>query len=58
MTNHFFLIADKQHNQIQQDILRLFRYVNQPSYYKDHVEIANSYSLEANVQQYSVSLFN
>ncbi|KAF2896224.1 hypothetical protein ILUMI_09950 [Ignelater luminosus] len=48
-----FKTADKQHNQIQHDILRLYKYVNQPSYYKDHVEIANSYSLEANIQQYS-----
>jgi hypothetical protein len=41
--------------QKQKDVWRLFKYINQPSYYKDHVEIAHNYHLSKNVAAYSVS---
>lgn len=50
-----FSIADKQQLQKQLDILRLFRYISQPSYYKDFEEIAKTYSIEKNIDGYTVS---
>lgn len=50
-----FPIADKQQLQRQLDILRLFRYINEPTYFKDFVEIASSYSVESNIEAYTVS---
>lgn len=32
--------------------MRLFRYLNQPSYYKDHVELAENFNLEQNYNNY------
>jgi hypothetical protein len=39
--------------QKQKDVWRLFKYINQPSYYKDHVEISHNYHLSKNVAAYS-----
>ncbi|KAF2892662.1 hypothetical protein ILUMI_13512, partial [Ignelater luminosus] len=44
---------DKQHLDRQKNILRLFKYVNQPSYYNDHIEIAKTYNIEDHLDQYS-----
>ncbi|EFA09144.1 hexamerin 3 precursor [Tribolium castaneum] len=46
-------ISDKGLLQKQKDVLRLFRYVNQPSYYKDFNEIAQNFDLEQNYNNYA-----
>jgi len=48
-----YKVVDKQLLARQKDILRLFKYVNQPSYYKDHVDIAQNFKLfEDNLDSY------
>jgi hypothetical protein len=39
--------------QRQKEIYRLFKYINQPSYYKDHIEIAENYHFYENKEGYS-----
>jgi hypothetical protein len=46
-------ITSKQFLERQRDVLRLFRHVNQPSYYKDHVEIAQSYNIHGHYDYYT-----
>jgi hypothetical protein len=46
-------ITNKQFLERQRDVLRLFRHVNQPSYYKDHVEIAQSYNIHGHYDYYT-----
>ncbi|RZC34455.1 Hemocyanin N domain containing protein, partial [Asbolus verrucosus] len=41
------------YSQKQKDVWRLFKYINQPSYYKDHVEIANNYNFYENKELYN-----
>lgn len=50
-----FSLGDKIFLERQKNILRLFRYINQPTYYKDLAELSNTYSVETNVEAYSVS---
>ncbi|RZC33552.1 Hemocyanin C domain containing protein [Asbolus verrucosus] len=45
--------TDKQQAERQRDVLRLFRHLNQPSYYKDHVEIAQQFHLERHYDSFS-----
>lgn len=49
-------LADKAFLEKQKDILRLFKYVNQESYYKDHVDIAKQWDIPKQISQFSVSL--
>ena len=39
----------------QKEIYRLFKYVNQLSYYPDHIEIGKSYRFYENKPEYTVS---
>ncbi|XP_044272296.1 hexamerin-like [Tribolium madens] len=41
------------YSQQQRDVWRLFKYINQPSYYKDHVEIAHSYNFYDHANSYA-----
>ncbi|XP_044272322.1 hexamerin-like [Tribolium madens] len=46
-------ISNKQFLERQRDILRLFKHVNQPSYYKDHVEIAQNFHIHDHYDHYT-----
>lgn len=49
------LLDSTNYAKYQKDIFRLFKYINQPSYYKDHVEIAHTYKFHENANLYTVS---
>lgn len=51
-----FGLADKAFLAKQKDMLRLYKHVNQESYYKDHIDIAKSWQIKDNVNAYTVSL--
>ncbi|KAL3274339.1 hypothetical protein HHI36_015738 [Cryptolaemus montrouzieri] len=47
-----YKIADKDYLRKYKLILQLFSYINQPSYYKEIVEVAKEFDLEKNIDNY------
>jgi hypothetical protein len=50
VTKPYYKVGDKVFLEKQKDVLRLFNYINQPSYYKDFVEIADAFKFEGMYQ--------
>ncbi|KAJ8957383.1 hypothetical protein NQ318_004863 [Aromia moschata] len=46
-------VADKNYQKIQKDVLLILQNINQPSYYKEYVDIGNTYSVSENKQKYT-----
>ncbi|KAF2901629.1 hypothetical protein ILUMI_04554 [Ignelater luminosus] len=53
---HQYKLHDKDYLTQYKDVLTLFKYVHQRTYYKYHVDIAKDYSIEHNLNGYTVSL--